>query len=111
MVRTARTAGAYAAPADSQRYWRLAEDLGLLRGELLVREDALRVQLRELLELLHRVRSRRSRRRSRGRRGRLVVVLLAAAALVLVHRHLAPAGAAAGAPCRPPCHASTSEHR
>src|SRR5580765_1997373 len=100
MVRTARTAGAYAAPADSQRYWRLAEDLGLLRGELLVREDALRMQLRELLELLHRVRLRR------GGRDRLLVGI-AAAALVLVHRHLA----AAGAPCRPPRHASTSEHR
>src|SRR5205814_643496 len=41
------------------------QDLGLLRGELLVREDALLVQGAELLELLDRVR--------RGGRRRLLV--------------------------------------
>ena len=40
MVRTARTAGAYSVPAGLQRYPDLTEQLGLLRGELLVREDA-----------------------------------------------------------------------
>src|SRR4051794_26433332 len=98
-----RRAGRRAVRAPARgRQTSSAEDLCLLRGELLVGEDSLLVELGELLELLHRILGRR-------RRDRLVVLLLAAAAaLVLVHRHLATARATRRAARHAP---HRSEHR
>src|SRR4051812_14451726 len=81
----------------------LAEDLGLLVGELLLGQDALLPQLPELLELSDGVgrRGRRGRRRRRRRRvlrlGRLLLVFLLLPAVGLAPRDaVADGGRGAG---------------